>query len=272
MESVAEGVAHYFVGHHSGVPCSGQAQDFVVTTDGLVDRLHSSEWYSPVRGHHGGGRVDDPELAVRGRGSGVLRPGPAQVQSREPEATLSRNSARPSAVSASANAASGAGAPSGVSEDPLRPELSSATRAVAASLACSARGTSISVASSAMPASTVTLVERPGNGPSPSARPSAAPGLVSTWTNPPWTARRWLVPSACSTVTRHGTTSPTRGVCPSSTVSEPSEVARTIAVAPPATSDCSGVTTSTPNVPSATSRPRPGASWPWPAPTPRRPR
>jgi hypothetical protein len=25
MESVAEGVAHHFVDHHSGVPCSGQA-------------------------------------------------------------------------------------------------------------------------------------------------------------------------------------------------------------------------------------------------------
>ncbi len=41
-----------------------------------------------------------------------------------------------------------------------------------------------------MPASTVTRVERPGSGPSPSARPSAAPGLVSTCTKPPCTASR----------------------------------------------------------------------------------
>src|ERR1039458_1497960 len=46
MESVAECMARYFVRNHSGVPCSGQAQDLVVTTYGLVERLHCSEWYS----------------------------------------------------------------------------------------------------------------------------------------------------------------------------------------------------------------------------------
>ena len=38
-------------------------------------------------------------------------------------------------------------------------------------------------------------VESPGSGPSPSAKPSAAPGLVSTWRNPPWTASRSCGPS-----------------------------------------------------------------------------
>ena len=64
--------------------------------------------------------------------------------------------------------------------------------------------------------------------------PRPPPGLVSTCRKPPCTARRARLPSPSSTLTSQGTTSPTSGVCPSSTVSAPSEVASTTDRAPPA--------------------------------------
>ena len=179
-----------------------------------------------------------------------------------------QSAARPGPAQPSASASSRSSSTSSATGP--RPALSSLTRWAARSRACSARGTSISDASSATPASTVTRVDNPGSGPSPSARPSAAPGLVSTCRNPPCTARRTRVPSACSTFTSQCTTSPTRGVWPSRTVRAPSEVASTTEVAPPAKRDCSGVTISTPKTSSATTPPRPRASSPSRARTPRR--
>ena len=148
--------------------------------------------------------------AARGHAQPAARPVPAPLQPRDQRASVGASSpARRLGRRTASRAELG---------HPLRRRLAGLL---------GPRHVDLGRASSATPASTVTRVESPGSGPSPSARPSAAPGLVSTWTNPRAPRGATCVPSACSTLTCPGTTSPTSGVWPSSTVSAPSEVAST---------------------------------------------
>ena len=48
MEPVAESVADRLVGHHPGMPCTGQAQQTVGTARGLVHDLHVSRMARPA--------------------------------------------------------------------------------------------------------------------------------------------------------------------------------------------------------------------------------
>jgi hypothetical protein len=41
VKAVAERVAHQLISHHPGVPSVGQAKQALMTTGGLVDRLHA---------------------------------------------------------------------------------------------------------------------------------------------------------------------------------------------------------------------------------------
>src|ERR1022692_3124739 len=53
MESVAERVADYLVGHHPGVPRRGQAEQALAAACGLVHALHATRMPRPARGATG---------------------------------------------------------------------------------------------------------------------------------------------------------------------------------------------------------------------------